>query len=202
MKRLLCLLCCLLMAVSVTACGKSSQTMYIEPANLTEEEKNIAELLGLNTEQRIFDFRLDDSVKSMQVNTYELADGQWELISGGGGREISDDKGRIALGFEDLADGIRIAIQSEHQSGATSYTQDTESDTTSMATSVLSGRKEILLEQEIPLVVQIHTSQNVIRSYSVDFFFQPEDYAQYGYDHVYAVTVLFSQKTVGELSSQ
>lgn len=198
MKRLLCLLCCLLMAVSVTACGEDGKSMYIAPASLTEAEENIVELLGLNTEQLIFDFCLDATVQSMQVNTYELIDGQWRMISGGGGQEFRDKEGRIALGFDDLGDGIRTGIQSEHHSGATAYTMEVEDDTTGMATSVLSEPTEIVYEQEIPLVVQIHTSQNEIRSYSVDYFFHPEDYAQYGYEHVYAVTVLFSQGSLGE----
>ena len=49
MKRMCGLLCCCLMLLSMSACTKSSsQEMYIEAAQLTDEEKNIAELLGLN----------------------------------------------------------------------------------------------------------------------------------------------------------
>ena len=48
------------------------------------------------------------------------------------------------------------------------------------------------------MLIQIVTSKNEVRSYSTDYFFQPEEYEKYGYEHVYAVTVLFSQKPLHE----
>lgn len=65
---------------------------------------------------------------------------------------------------------------------------------TSWATSLLSRQEEIRYEEEIPLAIQIVTTKNEIRSFDTSYFFHPEEYEQYGYDHVYAVTVLFSQK--------
>ena len=177
--------------------------MYIEEAQLTEEEKNIAELLGLNQEYRLYDFSLDDTVKSMQINTYELIDGEWHIVAGGGGQAFEDAEGRLALGFDNLADGLRIAIQSEHNNGSTSYFKESENDITGMgyATSVLSDKQEIVYDQEIPLVIQIITSKNEVHSYVVDYFFQPEEYEKYDYEYVYAITVLFSQKPVSELAN-
>ena len=66
------------------------------------------------------------------------------------------------------------------------------------ATSTLADRSDIAYEQEIPLVIQIITSKNEIHSYDVSYFEHPEEYTEY--EHVYAVTVRFSQKTVSELS--
>lgn len=177
-------------------------SLSIEPAQLTEQEENIAALLGLNTEHHIFDFTVDDKVQSLQFNTYEMLNGEWRMISGGGGQAFSDAEGRIALGFDRIAEGIRIAVQSEHTSGSTSYGAEPADDLTGMgcATSFLSSQTEIVYEQEIPLVVQIITAKNQINSYTVEFFNSPEKYAEY--EHVYAVTVRFSQKTVSELSSE
>lgn len=183
--------------------AENSPAMYIEAAQLTEEEKQIASLLGLNTEHRIFDFVLDDRVQSMQVNTYELLDGEWRMISGGGGQAFSDAEGRIALGFDNIAEGLRIAVQSEHTGGSTTYTPDPADDFAGMgyATSTLNDPTEIVYEQEIPLVVQIVTAKDEIHSYMVEYFHTPEEYAKHGYEYVYAITVCFSQKTVAELSS-
>ena len=89
--------------VSMVGCSdapKTAEKMYIEPAQLTEEEEKIAALLGLNTKQRIFDFELDETVQSIQVNTYRLLDGEWKLETGGGGQAFSDTEGRIALDFD------------------------------------------------------------------------------------------------------
>lgn len=204
MKQVSALLLCALLSISLSACtGNDSNQMYIEEAQLTEEEKNIAELLGLSREYRLYDFQLDDTVKSMQINTYELVDGEWHIIVGGGGQAFEDSKGRLALGFDNLADGLRIAVQSEHNSDSTTYFNENKNDLTDMSytTSALSENKEIIYDQEIPLVIQIITSKNEVHSYQVDYFFQPEEYEKYDYEHVYAVTALFSQKPVSELAS-
>lgn len=194
--------------VSMVGCSDTPETvvkMYIEPAQLTEEEENIAALLGLNTEQRIFDFELDETVQSIQVNTYRLIDGEWKLETGGGGQAFSDTDGRIALAFDRLDEGLRIAIQSEHTGGSTEYKSERNEDLNeigSFATSVLSEKTEFEYEEEIPLAVQVITSNNQIVSYQVDYFNSPEEYEKLGYEGVFAITIRFSQKTVGELDIQ
>lgn len=183
----------------------TTDKMYIEPAQLTEEEEQIAALLGLNTKQRIFDFVLDETVQSIQVNTYRLIDGEWKLETGGGGQVFSDVKGRIALGFERLDEGIRIAIQSEHTGGSTEYESERNEDLEEIggyATSILSEKTEFEYEEEIPLAVQVITSSNNVVSYQVDYFNSPEEYEKLGYEGVFAITICFRQKTVAELDMQ
>lgn len=159
-------------------------------------------MLGAISEQPIYDFKLDNNVRSVQVNTYELINGAWKLVSGGG-QAFSDDKGRLALGFENLAQGLRVALQSEHNSGSTQYSTEPTEDFTGMAraTSILNDLTEITYEQEIPLVIQILTAQNSVSSYNVEYFFTPDEYEKHGYEHIYAITIRFSQKTVGELDT-
>lgn len=194
--------------ISMVGCSDAHETvenMYIEPAQLTEEEEKIAALLGLNTEQRIFDFELDETVQSIQVNTYRLIDGEWKLETGGGGQAFSDPDGRIALAFERLDESIRIAVQSDHTGGSTEYKSERNEDLDeigSFATSVLSEKTEFEYEEEIPLAVQVITSNNQIMSYQVDYFHSPEEYEKLGYEGVFAVTIRFSQKTVAELDDQ
>lgn len=177
----------------------SAPSMYIQPAQLTEEEENITKLVGADT-HHIFDFAADDSIQSVQVNTYQLKDGAWDLISGGGGYAFSDLSGRLALDFGKILDGLRVALQSEHTNGGYSHVSNPENDFHGMgcATSLLSSKTDIVYEQEIPLAIQIITAKNEITSYTVEYFNQPELYTEYEY--VYAITVLFSQKTVTELS--
>lgn len=208
MKKLMVIVLAIVGMLSMAGCAdkeKNEEKMYIEPARLIEEEEKIAVLLGLNTEQRIYDFRLDESVQSIQVNTYRLMDGEWKLEAGGGGQAFSDTTGRIALGFERLDEGNRIAIQSEHTDGSTEYKSERNEDLNeigSFATSVLSGKAEVVYEKEIPLAVQIITSKNEVVSYQVDYFHSPEEYEKLGYEGVFAITVRFSQKTVAELDMQ
>ena len=173
MKKWIITLVVMIGIISMIAClgaQKNEENMYIEPAQLTEEEKEIASLLGLNTEHRIFDFSLDESVQSIQVNTYRLVDGEWKLETGGGGQAFSDTEGRIALGFKRLDEKMRIAIQSEHTGGATEYKSGCNEDLKEIggfATSILSEKKEFVYEEEIPLVIQVITSKNEIHSYQV-----------------------------------
>lgn len=192
-----------MLMICLTSCGTRSDApkMYIEKARLSEQEQNIATLLGADTEQLIYDFILDKNVKSLQINTYELIDGTWNLMAGGGGESFSDKQGRVALDFKNLAEGLRIALQSENTGGATTFSINQEEDVINLsrATSSLNELTEIIYEQEIPLVIQILTSQNGIATYNVESFFEPERYEKYNYEHVYAITIRFSQKDVGEL---
>lgn len=200
MKRYGTFLLCVLLSLSLSACaGKKSGQMYIEEAHLTEEENKIATLLGNDQKHHLYDFRTDDTVKSIQINTYELLDGEWHMVTGGGGLAFEDAEGRLGLSFDKLADGLRVALQSKHTNDTTSYVKENEPDVTGMAcvTSFLSGQTEVVYEQEIPLVIQIITSKDEVHSYDVDYYFRPEEYAKYDYESVYAVTILFSQKTLG-----
>ena len=43
----------------------------------------------------------------------------------------------------------------------------------------------------ILLVVQVIADEREVASYSTEYFFRPEEYAQRGYEHVFAVTVTF-----------
>ena len=49
-------------------------------------------------------------------------------------------------------------------------------------------------------MVQIATTKNEISSYDVKYFEMPREYGKHGYEHVYAITVMFSEKTVYELA--
>ena len=208
MKKLIVLVLAIVGLLSMVGCSDLEKTvgkMYIEPAQLTEEEEKIAASLGLNTQQKIYDFVLDETVQSIQVNTYRLIDGEWKLETGGGGQAFSDATGRIALSFERLDEGIRIAIQSEHTGGSTKYDSERNEDLNEIGnytTSILSEKTEFAYEEEIPLAVQIITSKNEVVSYQVDYFNSPEEYEKFGYEGVFAITVRFSQKTVGELDTQ
>ena len=208
MKKLIVALLVTIGIISMIGCSatpKTADKMYIEPAQLTEEEEKIAALLGLDTQQKIYDFVLDETVQSIQVNTYRLMDGEWKLEAGGGGQAFSDVEGRIELSFERLDKGLRIAIQSEHTDGSTEFKNESNGDLNeigSFATSVLSEKTEFVYEEEIPLAVQIITSKNEVVSYQVDYFNSPEEYEKFGYEGVFAITIRFSQKTVAELDEQ
>ena len=208
-KRITALVLAVLMALGLTGCGADDSKnkdkdvgMSIAPAQLWEEEQNLAQLLALDIESsHIFEFQAGGA-QSLQLNTYELVDGDWSRISGGGGAETAAETGRIALTFGKITDGVRLAFQTEDQFMSTSYRPEPGDDVSGMtfATSALDGAQTIELEQEIPLVLQVATAKNEVRVYPVDYFGMPRELAKHDYEHVYAITVMFSAKSVGDLS--
>lgn len=200
-KRCLALLLGAVMALSLCACAGKDPDMSIQPAQLTEEETRLLELLDVGMEQyRIFDFTVSDKVQSVQINTYELKNGMWEVLVGGGGHAFADPNGRLALRFGKLTEGVGTALQGESGYGSASYTLPPQEDgaALSYATSTLSRSIPLAYDQEIPLVIQVATTKNEIHSYDVDYFNKPEEYAKLGYEHVYAITVLFSREPLGD----
>lgn len=187
------------MALSACGSGQSGAAMYVEPAQLTEQEKNITKLLSNDDGSKIFDFCLDENAQSIHVTTYELIDGKWKAGQSASDYVAADAKGRIALTFDRIGQGLRVAIQNETGnssaiSGVPSNPPAEEKEDTGCATSFLSERTEATYDKEIPLVVQIETSKGEISSYAVDYFYTPEEYAKHDYDHIYAITVQFSQE--------
>lgn len=190
-----------LLALVLSGCGAEAvPPMYIQPAELNEEEAAVAKLLGADTEQHLFDVALDGTAKKVSVNTYKLKDGAWELISGGGGMSLKDGvkKGRMAFGFRDLRGEYREALQFGEDFTAVTYGSPEEEaeDGLGCTTSLLAGRAAIVYEQEIPIAIQINTAKNEVRSYNPEYFFRPEEYEKLGYEHVYALTVTFSQEAL------
>lgn len=198
MRKLIAAAIPLLLAAALCACAAAPQKMTIAPAELTEDEKKIATLLTPNTSYSIFDFTMDDTVKSIQINRYRLENSQWAPAGGCGSFAFDGTNGRIAL----ISDGdhtpSRIALQGESGSSAITYHLPDDLDTAGMtsAAAYLSEAQTIVYEQETPLQIQIFTTQNSISSYDVSTFSEPERYAQYNYEQVYAITITFSQSAL------
>lgn len=193
MKNVFALL--VLLALLAGCSAEAAPAMYIQPAQLSEEEEAVAKLLGADTDQHLFDVMLDGTAVKVRTIVYELADGEWHVLTAGN-MALNEDskKGRIAFGFEDLRGEYRQALSFGKDLSVVKYGPQTEEDfTLGRGTAFLSDRTEIVYGQEIPLAVQIHTSGGIV-SYSTEYFFQPEEYEKLGYEHVYALTVMFSQE--------
>lgn len=195
MKKLLSVLLAAAFLLLFTACATEPagpSQMQLAPGNLTDEEKNLLTLVGSSQTASLFDFQLDDSIQSVNVERYELdANGAWRSF-GGGSFSVSAGEGRIALSLDPRRNEIRFAVQGEGGTSALQheYPVDDFADM-AISTTILSEPVDIVAGQEIPLLVQVLTRSNEVYSYSVEEFFTPESYAQHDYEHVYAVTVTF-----------
>ena len=213
MKRFGCALLALVLAAGLWGCNAagtagSGGSMSIQPAQLTAEEEALAALLDVNMDSyRIFDFvagtgkeKEGEGVQSVQLTLYELEDNEW-TVKAQSQKAFSDAKGRVALSFGKITEGVTMTFQSENAFDSMALDKITEAGTASMSytASILTEAAGMELEQETPLAIQIVTSKSDIQSYGVQYFEMPREYAKHGYEHVYAVTVMFSGKTVYEL---
>lgn len=209
-KRYAALFLAAALALFLAGCGMNEDKnknkdgdMAIQPAQLSQEEEALLELLAIQADNyRIFDFQLKENsgVQSMSLTVYELAEGEWHAIAQSQ-RAFTDPEGRIALTVGKVTDGMTTAVQSASGGGSNTYTPISEDDVSGMAfaTSKLSEPAAIELDQEIPLMLQVATAKSEFTTYDVDYFGMPRELAKHGYEHVYAVTVMFSEKTPAQL---
>ena len=207
LKRYCSLLLAVLLALSASGCGGTSYApMSVSPAKLSDEEAALAQLLDVSMDSyRIFDFKPDgkgkSGVKSVQIALYELEGGEW-TVKIRGQRALPDASGRLALSFGKITEGVSLTVQSENVFESLSLEPELPDDTSSMSytTSMLTESAMMDMDKETPLAIQIVTSKSDIISYGVQYFEMPREYARHNYEHVYAVTLMFSQKTVYELA--
>ena len=207
LKRYCSLLLAVLLALSAAGCGGASYAaMSVGPAKLSDEEAALAQLLGVDMDSyRIFDFSTEEKgtsgVRSVQLTLYELDGDEW-TVKARSQLAVSDASGRLALSFGKITEGVSLTVQSENVFESLSLEPGLPDDTSSMSytTSILTDSAVAELDEETPLAIQIVTSKSGITSYGVQYFDMPREYARHGYEHVYAVTLMFSQKTVYELA--
>ena len=201
MRKIIALLA--LLALLTGCSAGAAPSMYIRPAELDEKEKAVAQLLGADRDQHLFDVVLDGTAKKVRTAAYELAGGEWHVrLAGSLALKEGEKKARMAFGFEDLRGEYREAVQFEKDFRAAKHGSSEELDDPegmSRATSFLTKRTEIVYDEEIPLAVQVNTtSEDGVICYGVEQFFNPEEYEALGYEHVYALTVTFSQEPLSQ----
>ncbi|MBQ8313866.1 MAG: hypothetical protein IJX84_11770 [Clostridia bacterium] len=188
MKRVLflMLLCATLL---LTGCAEQKPAMYMEPAK--EQPLHQASF------NQTYDFRMDDGLKSVVMEVWELVDGQWTVL-GGGRIGASIKEGQFALAFNTLPEGVTYSV------GGAGYTYTINKDFavdfapagSAMYTTMLTQLQEIAYETPIPMAMQLFTTNQNTQYIGVDFFHQPQLIAAEGHDHVYAVTLTFSTTTM------
>lgn len=190
MKKSISLLLIITVLLTLVACDKSNKKMTISSATLSEKEESIIKLLSVPNDSKVFDYTLDDTVKSIVITCHTLnEDMKWEdqgAILG----DIETSSGRIGITIDN---GLQISIESGSNGISTIKPELTELLNLPMnythATSWLS-ESSIEPDKEIPLLIKVYTDSNSIVSYDTASYFKPEHLK--GNDLVIAVTVCFS----------
>lgn len=174
-----------------TAREDTARTPHIQPAQLTQEEQALVDLMGRDAACRLFEFDAGGVVSRVRIQVYQLTDGAWNKVSGVS-TPILEERGRVALNFDNMQDGLRMAVQHGELLIDHTYTpeQGAEAPGGRWVTAQLTQRQE-LAGEEIPLAIQIITDRQPVSDVQMEDFFRPEKYAAGGYECVYAVTAEF-----------
>lgn len=165
----------------------------LSPVDNTVENLLLLDALGQNRkhDSRIFDFTAPEGTQQVIITPWELKDGQWDT-PGGRSLLLTSTKGRLGLSWDMLYDPAGIVLRTEEQTFAVSRTTSEWDHPTGMQTVTIfqSTNVEIILDREIPLVMQIITNAEEPPVIPLECWQEPERYA--GHVDVRLVTVRFS----------
>ena len=138
--------------------SQTSPKMFIAPASFSEETQDILSLL--DQELAFFDYQVDDTVKSMSVDFWAYTENGWESMGRIYGN-VDSPQGRIGIQMNDSV----LALYQIQENGHTksSYPNPPGFGNSSLVSATrLSNETPVVLNQEIPLWVQVGTNESYI----------------------------------------
>lgn len=191
MKRLMLFLLMLTMLL-LTGCSESKPT--IAPAKLTKDEQALLRMFDQQYPGQVYDFTAPEGAVGLIIRRQHLENGQW--VAASHYLHVTEETGRIAIRFDNLADGLHCAILQSGEVEATSAFRKPGTETTAMmtATATLDKTVSAELSKEIPLLMQVFTSTNGMGVSIPGLDDYPDPSAFAGYDDVCIVTAEFTDK--------
>lgn len=155
MKKVFAALTVLMLAL--TGCGADAPkeaaetSMTIRPRDFSAETQEILTLIGATDDIMFFEYTVDDTIKSAEINIWLYQDGAW-TEGGSTSGPISKEEDRIGLrfrenGYEIYAGGV---CRYDAEKGYDGF-----DDTTQWGSYLLSDSTEIKANEEIPLWFKI-----------------------------------------------
>lgn len=188
--------------VLFTACvATPKSTMKIQSAEFTEEQTELLALLGVNTTSKLYDYTIDDTIKTVKFDFYTLDSNLKWKEDGGFSTQVDSDSptGKIILSNPDINGNIRIAWKNEKGVSTWNSASKVYKHTDGLSSSISWGETtEIIPEQEIPLAIQIFTDKDSFSGYDASSFYDTDKLKDHNV--VTAVTVTFSKHTMDELN--
>lgn len=191
----------LLLAGCGTAKSKTTSGMEIKSAELTKSEQQLLDFVGVEDDIMIFDYDINDKIRSTSIEILTLnSSGQWEAQGGGVSSSVSMNDtmaqaGRFMLSLQ--KDG-KIKLAEQHENGTTFWTSEAVYDSLvgdgAKVGSKLSASTEIIPEQPIPVAMFGRSTKNTVRTYALSDY---QNTAQLSdFDSVSVITVCFSEKVL------
>ena len=168
----------------------------IQPYILSESEKDLLRSFGIEEENsQIIYFNAPKEAIAMDINVYKLGDDKkWEMIGGGG---ISIGKERVPI--EQLVGTLAMQLRENNViyfnincGGRASFKTDEiilDTETMMSMKGFLQEFPRIEIDKEIPIAFMVYDSGTIMRSYSLQDYYEPSKFE--GMDLVQVVTLTF-----------
>lgn len=170
MKKIIAAVICLtLMTAALSGCESAPQSsaLTIEPSQLSQETQRILDIF--NEDIHFFDYTVDERVKSISVLTWIKEDGgEWQSEISTTATDFGSDTRQLAFKIDTHSIDIYELSDSGHSGYKSTYGIDF-SDTLTSASTALSSRRDIALNEEIVLFVKIGDQSNQ-RPFELDSF--------------------------------
>ncbi|NFS10545.1 hypothetical protein FDE77_04480 [Clostridium botulinum] len=193
MKKKIVILIIICFIFILIGCNNKNQG-EIKFSNLMQKEESLLKLIENEADCKIYDYVLNNNVKSIYVNFKTLnSNGEWQE-NGGASSDVSSTKGRIAI--SSFRDEGNLQISIENGDGVVKFKSNSELyDNAKGMTRAMAWDEEcdFVCEKEIPLAMQIISNTSEI-GISMNNFYNTDELKDY--DIVNAVTVTFSENTI------
>lgn len=187
MKKMLLVSICLFMIVSLIACDNNkSNTMVIQESEFSKETQEVLKII--DNEIAFFDYKVNETIKSMFIDIWVYEDGKWENLGGTQGN-MDTNKGQIALRLNENSYDIFTIDESGHTKYSYKDIIDV-SKTSIQFHSRLDKPTSIESDKEIVLWETLGSNKNYMVS-KMD-----EDFREADCDAGVVVTITFSDKNV------
>ncbi|MCG8485585.1 MAG: hypothetical protein MJA31_19920 [Clostridia bacterium] len=225
MKKIISIILCVLITISTIGCTslnifKDSYTNKLSHIELTEEEQNIIDLVGVKSNISIYEYVADDTYKSISIWLEIYKNG--ELLSNTKSRAsmsigVDPDnklkKGKIIVIVDRTSDykNYKWRILHQHANGSSSHSFTTENDfetnnnetdnTFSESIGVSAEPVEIAPEADIVLNTFLFNDADSMSTYRHQYDVENPEVVK-EYDYVYLLKCKFSKKAVSEVHNQ
>ena len=174
----------------------SAQVMQIQLDTQRLESYIVPSVQEEPAGQHTFNFLVGDFAQSIRYRIYRLVDGKWRMECGSD-EEIGSMDRQLEFTFNRLSDGVYISLDnSEPKEFMCGRNYGDEFAGMDCQTNLLSEQTGITYGEEIPLAIQVLTSESEITGYTVDTFHEPQKWEELGYEGVFALTVQFSKESL------
>lgn len=170
----------------------ASDKMIFRPAELSQEETKIRQLLEADDDAVIFDYVLDERVQSVEMTHHIRDDGKW--MEGVDTVALDSPEGRIAFVWNPENQQFRVSVQTEsgQTSVATTWEQDERFKEMGHGRTSLNHEVKVEYGKEIPIMLDFRTNKDEVSLVLLENLEDMKAYYQdEGYEQLNIVTVRF-----------